>query len=120
MTNISLGPGTPVAITVTVKNRGKEPVSLQFSSGQKYDIEIRRGRDKKNEQVWLWSRGRMFIQALASVPIAAGKSLTFNEVFRPSAAGAPPLSPGYYTLSAYLTTMGRTPRPADSTVFRVK
>ena len=117
--------GDPVKITLTVKNTQKSDVALRFSSGQQYDIEIRRGKTKNGEKVWQWSEGRMFTMALISTKLAPGKSQTYLvtygvEVSPETGKAVPKLTPGTYTIVATITTMGRTPRPFGTTTFTVK
>ena len=112
-----------IPIVITVKNTSKQPVTLHFASGQKYDLELRKGKDAKRPLVWQWSRGRMFTEALSSVLLAQGKTLTFNDSYKPSnkpADNMPRLAPGHYTLTGVVTTMGSTPRPFGTTFLLIK
>jgi len=113
----------PIHITLTVKNPSRSAVRLPFSSGQKYDIEIRRGKGLNGERVWQWAKGRVFTEMLTQATVAPGKSLTFQETFAPNdktAEGVAPLAPGTYTVVGILTTSGRAPRPSGGTVITVK
>lgn len=115
----------PVKMTLTAKNTGKSKVSLNFSSGQRYDFVISRGKGASMQTVWKWSQNRMFPMMIDTVSLEAGKSLTFTETCAPGEKGAdgkpiPEMSPGTYTVSAILTTMGRTPRPMTSTTIQIK
>lgn len=116
-------PNAPIRITLTAKNPSRLAVRLPFSSGQQYEIEIRRGKGMKGEKVWQWSKGHMFIQMVTQESVAPGKSLTFKETFDPSdktETGVGPLAPGTYTVVGLLTTSGRAPRPSGGTVITVK
>lgn len=116
----------PIKITMTVKNRQKSAVTLQFSSGQRFDLEIRRGKNKNGEKVWQWAEGRMFTMALGSQTLKPTETMTFTttysqeEVTKTTGKAPPPLTAGTYTLFGTLTTMGRTPRPFGTTTFTVK
>lgn len=118
--------GEPIKITLLAKNTQKSDVSLQFSSGQMFDIEIRRGKDKNGEKVWQWAEGRMFTMALQSKTLTTNQSLTFQESYgskemeRANGKPAVKLTPGIYTLVGTITTMGRTPRPFGTTTITVK
>jgi hypothetical protein len=121
----SYGPKDPIKLTMTVKNPGKSPVRLMFTSGMKYDLEIRKGKTRNGASMWQWSRGRMFTQMISNTTLDAGKTLTFAEAYAPGERGAdgkpgPELEPGTYTATAVLATSGRTPRPMASTMFTVK
>ena len=53
-----------------VRNTGDEPVELQFRSSKAADIAVL----DDGEEVWRWSAGRMFTQALQSRTLAPGES----------------------------------------------
>jgi hypothetical protein len=115
----------PIKMTITAKNTQKSLVSLQFASGQQYDVEIRRGKNKNGEKVWQWSEGRMFTMAIINTRLAPGKTQTYNvtygsEVSPATGKAVPKLTPGTYTIFATLTTMGRAPRPYGTTTITVK
>jgi hypothetical protein len=110
----------PIKMTLTVKNTRKDPVTLHFASGQKYDIEIRQGKGRNGAKVWQWSRGMMFTQMVTAVTLAPGKKQTYTETYKPGDARMPPLTPGTYTVIAIVTTMGRDPRPYDMAPITVR
>jgi len=115
----------PIKLTLTVKNTKSMPVKLLFSSGMKYDFEIRKGKGTTGERVWQWSKGRMFIQMLQEVSLEPGKSLVFSETYTPGNKDGygkplPELAPGTYTGTGILAISGRMPRPMASVGFTVK
>lgn len=107
-------PGDVVSLTLSAKNPNKEPVTLQFSSGQKYDFEIRKGKDGKGAKVWHWAEDKMFTEAMSSRAVKGNEMLTFTE------KSAPITEKGTYWVQATVTTTGRTPRPFAVTTFVVK
>lgn len=115
----SYSPGQPVVITFVVKNASKAPITLSFSSAQRYDLEIR-SKDRKGPLLWQWSRGMVFAQSLGHEDVAAGKSLIYHVTLRPGDHGTPKLAPGNYSVVATLTSMPRTARPHASVEFAVK
>lgn len=60
-----------VEFAFTVTNAGDEPMSLEFRSGLGADIAVLRG----GAEVWRWSDGRLFTQALWSETLAPGESV---------------------------------------------
>ncbi len=117
-------PSDSVKITFSVKNKGTEEARLSFSDGQKFDLELRKGKDMKSEKLWQLSRGRMSIMMITSAKIAPGKLLTFSETFKPGAIGSdgkphPTLEPGLYSLTGILRTIGKTPRLTKTVTFKV-
>jgi hypothetical protein len=118
-------PTDPIKMTLTVKNTRKETVTLEFSSGQRYDFEIRRGKDGKGEIVWQWARGRMFAQMLTSTKLEPGKTLSFTETATKERIGPARWTPltlaaGVYTVTAKLTTMGLAPAPSVTKTITVR
>lgn len=121
----SYGPKDPIKLVLTARNAGKTAVKLMFSSGQKYDFEIRKGKTPSGERIWQWSAGRMFTQMVTWSTLQPSKSLTFTETFTPGETGpdgkpVKALDPGTYTATGIVATGGRTPRAMASTTFVVK
>jgi hypothetical protein len=115
----------PVKLTLTAKNTKTMSAKLMFTSGMKYDFEIRKGKAPNGEKVWQWSKGRMFTMMVQFVNLDPGKSLVFTETYTPGDKDAmgkplPELAPGTYTATGILAIGGRMPRPMATTVFTVK
>jgi hypothetical protein len=53
-----------------VVNAGRSPIELQFRSGKTADV----AAFEDGEEVWRWSTGRLFTQALQSWTLAPGES----------------------------------------------
>ena len=84
---------------LTVRNTGPQPVILQFNSGQRYDLVI---RDAKGDQIYQWSQGKFFTQALGRLELK-GEQLYLVEI--PLAdRGGRTYSEGRYTLEGWLAT----------------
>lgn len=98
--------GAPVVLTLTVTNPARSPVTLEFSSGQKYDFEVRRA----GQVVWRWAADRMFTQALTSLTLGPGERLSFSERWNQKDNQGQQVPAGTYEAVATLTTMGR-PQP---------
>jgi intracellular proteinase inhibitor BsuPI/copper amine oxidase-like protein len=99
----------PVVLTLTVTNAGRAPVTLQFSSGQKYDFEVRRA----GQVVWRWAAERMFTQALTSMTLAPGERKTFTETWKQVGNDGQAVPAGSYEVVATLTTMEK-PQPRSA------
>jgi hypothetical protein len=61
---------------ITLTNRSGETVELPFSSGQQFEVVVING---ENEEVYRYSEGRMFTQALTFIEIKAGEKLSWIE-----------------------------------------
>jgi len=66
--------GQPVTWALELENRGKDAVTLRFSSGKDGDVALRTG----GREVYRWSAHRLFSQALRELPLAAGARHTFR------------------------------------------
>ncbi|MDQ1514506.1 MAG: hypothetical protein QOE80_336 [Actinomycetota bacterium] len=66
--------GRPVTWRLEVENRGHEAVTLRFSSSKEGDVALRQG----DREVYRWSAGRLFSQALRELPLGPGAKHTFS------------------------------------------
>lgn len=66
--------GHPVTWRLEVENRGHETVALRFSSGKDGDVALHQG----DREVYRWSAGRLFSQALREVPLSPAATHTFR------------------------------------------
>lgn len=94
--------GEPVRAALEVINRSPESVRLTFSTGQRFDLSL---ENASGREVWRWSDGRLFIQALG------------EEVLKPSpgalrfdATIPAPRGQGRYTLHGQITATNLTLR----------
>lgn len=76
-------PGDTVSFVYTVANRSREPRTLRFRSGQRFDIEVAR-RPEPNARyakgaltLWQLSREMFFTLALGEMTFAPGETKTF-------------------------------------------
>jgi len=68
--------GSGVAFRFTVSNGTGGPVELTFRDGCRADFAVRRG---DGEEVWRWSEGRMFTQAVGHARLEPGEEAVFEE-----------------------------------------
>ena len=87
--------GEAIDITLTVTNGTDQAVTLEFMSGQRYDLII---RTAENQEVWRWGLTRGFIQMLGSEQLAPGAQKVYNHEFTGD------LSPGAYTIVGVLAS----------------
>jgi hypothetical protein len=69
------GPGQPVEVALRVRNGGSAPVSITFSSGQHFDLVVRRPR---GDEVWRWSHDKAFIQVFETATLRPGDVLAYQ------------------------------------------
>ena len=85
-------PGDTTAIQMTVANPFPQPVTLQFTSGQTYDLII---RDAKGNKVWQWSDGKVFTTGLTSRELKVAESYHVSARWTVPTGDAA-LAPGLY------------------------
>jgi len=74
-----------LAFTFRITNNAKKKLELVFPSGQTHEVVV---FDAVGEEVWRWSDGRMFTQALQNRVLAAGDTLTYEMIWSPREATA--------------------------------
>ncbi|HEY0635294.1 MAG TPA: BsuPI-related putative proteinase inhibitor, partial [Gammaproteobacteria bacterium] len=106
----SFGQGEPINIVLTIKNISAVHKTLSFNDGKLYDFAL---QNESGVEVWRWSNGYGFTQALTSYTIAPGETVTFTGQWdqRLSESG-PLLAPGNYTLQADDIGINVTPQQA--------
>jgi hypothetical protein len=72
--DVSIRDGVTLALHVT--NNDRKHVELLFPSGQTHDFAI---LDSTGKEIWRWSAGRLFTQALQNKVLESHESATFAE-----------------------------------------
>jgi hypothetical protein len=70
-----------VELVLHATNPTSDPVTLEFSSGQRYDFLI---LDAAGKTVWRWGQDQMFTQALGREVLAPGQGLQYRAVWNPA------------------------------------
>jgi hypothetical protein len=83
-----------VRFALDVSNESPKRVELDFPSGLTHDFIV---LDASGKEVWRWSAGRMFTQAMQNRLLDANDSATFSERWEGAV-------PGTYTLVAQLNS----------------
>ncbi len=65
-----------VELNLDIRNNTTKMVELQFASGQTHDFVV---EDAAGKEVWRWSAGRMFTQAMQNKLVKAKEVTTFSE-----------------------------------------
>lgn len=81
--SLSVSIANDVRLTLHFTNSTTAPLELRFPSGQTHDFVI---LDATGAEVWRWSAGRMFTQALQTRALVPGESITYEERWNPGDA----------------------------------
>lgn len=69
-----------VKVSLRVTNVADHAVEIDFPSGKTHDVVI---LDSTGHEVWRWSDGRMFTQAVRNTLLGANESVTYEETWNP-------------------------------------
>jgi hypothetical protein len=97
---LRLPAGRPVTFVLVAQNAGGEPARLTFPSGQPYDLVVVRD----GAEVWRWSAGRSFTQAVREETLGAGEQRIERIVWPATDGAGQPAPPGAYEARATLAT----------------
>lgn len=105
--------GEAVHMQLSLKNNAASERTLNFSSSQQYDLEV---RDAEGEQVWRWSDDRAFLQMLTELSLAPNQTHKVEEVWDQSSSSGAAVPPGRYTVKGYF--LGVDEKPAETLTIR--
>ncbi|QHT46017.1 hypothetical protein M662_05760 [Bacillus sp. SB49] len=71
--------GDAATFEFSLKNTGEDPVILGFTSGQKYEVEV---KNVSGETVYKYSDGQMFTQALTTEELAGGGTYQAEDTWK--------------------------------------
>ena len=91
---VTVDQGVNLALHVT--NKSGKRIELRFPSGQTHDFAI---LDAQGDEVWRWSEGRMFTQALQTRQLGDGETITYQDRWSGAALR------GRYTVVATLNSV---------------
>jgi hypothetical protein len=92
-TSAKVAVGSSVNFALHVTNVGDHRVEVNFPNGQTHEFVV---LDTLGREVWRWSSGRMFTQALQNREVGANETLSFTERWNPRGRH------GHYTALATL------------------
>lgn len=100
----SYRPGQPIAFHITLRNTGDTPVDLFFATGRRFDISV---STPAGDDIWRWSMGAYFTQAIQQYPLAPGAEETFTATWDQRLYGGGQAAPGPYQAVATIVTGDR-------------
>jgi len=98
----AFAPGEPVGIHFTVRNAAAGALGVMFTSGQRFDVIVRRSR---GDEVWRWSHDKAFIQVIQTATLLPQEALSFSVSWDQRDFQGRRVDPGTYDLIAVF--MGR-------------
>lgn len=101
--------GEIVPLSITVANSGKRPITLPFSTTQRFDFQIYRD----HRLVWKWSKGERFVRDASPVVLGPGEKVTFSATWSQISNNGVQVGPGNYSLVGFVNTLGRRPLIRD-------
>lgn len=79
-TSANVSVGQSVALSLHVTNLADHSVELDFPNGQTHDFIV---LDSAGHELWRWSSGRMFTQALQNKLLSSTETVTYEERWDP-------------------------------------
>ncbi len=71
--------GQSVLLVLQISNTASTAREITYPTGQTYDFVVRDG----DREIWRWSEGRAFSQAIRTETVGPGETLRFQEVWSP-------------------------------------
>jgi hypothetical protein len=99
------GAGESVDLVLEVHNAGESPRALEFATARTHDFAV---LDADGRELWRWSRGRLFAQALAEIELAPGETRRFAASWDKRDASGVLARPGRYQV---VGTLACSPSP---------
>ena len=85
-------------MTLLLKNCGDNPTHLFYPDSRRYEFVV---EDEGDQEVWRWSLGQTFAQALGEETIEPGESVTYTEVWDQRDQAGQPVPPGRYQIFGF-------------------
>lgn len=91
--------GEAVEFQMQLRNTGATAVSLEFSTGQEFDLTV---TNEAGLPVWRWAAGRFFTQAFRTITLRPGEQRSFTATWDQRADGGAAVTAGSYQAVAAL------------------
>lgn len=88
-----------MVIEVRLENTGEETLNFEFSTSQKYEIEI---SDEDGKVLYTYSKGKSFLQVLQNLALKPGESQVWTEKLN-AGKDEVELKPGSYKITSTIT-----------------
>ncbi|MCD5324716.1 MULTISPECIES: BsuPI-related putative proteinase inhibitor [Pontibacillus] len=105
-----------VAFDFALKNGNDKAINLDFSSGQQYEILV---KNENGEEVYRYSKGKSFTEAMVNEEIKPGKELAFKSEWNYKVDGKR-VQPGNYTAEITVMPMKLNGQTIEAKPFQVE
>ena len=89
--------GERIIMVLDITNEGQQPLTRRYTSGQMYDFVV---RDSLGQEVWRWSDGKGFTEAIEHQVFEAGETVFYRVEWNQVDNASEQIPPGSYTISA--------------------
>lgn len=89
--------GENIELTLVKINISNEPITLNYSSAQRFDFIARRNE----EIIWRWSQGRFFAQATKTITLKPEEALVYEESWNQENNQGQQISSGIYQIESW-------------------
>lgn len=90
--------GEPIPMTLTLINCSDQQTHLFYKDGQRYEF---MAEDAEGREVWHWSHGRAFTQAVGQETIEPGQTVVYAEIWDGRDDEGQPVEPGRYKIFGF-------------------
>lgn len=87
--------GEPISMTLAITNCEDGPVRRVYASGQQYDFVV---SDDQQRELWRWSHGKAFTQAIQEATFESGETVTYTETWTQTTNEDDQIAPGRYDI----------------------
>lgn len=94
--------GEPVGATLTVRAEGEAPLRVQFASGQRFDLIVRR----RGALIWRWAHDKAFTQMVQEATLRPGETLSFRASWPQVDLQGRRVEPGEYEIVGVFLARG--------------
>jgi hypothetical protein len=98
------GLGEEVEMTLRLTNCGDNEATLYFATGQRYEFIV--ANSETGEELWRWSDGQSFTQALDEQVLANGEVVEYTETWPQTNTAGEQVPEGRYKISGFSVGCG--------------
>jgi hypothetical protein len=90
--------GDAISMALSLTNCDNRQARIFYTDGQRYEFIV---KDEENREIWRWSQGMVFTQALGEEALEPGATVTYTEVWDQRDQNGEQVEPGRYEISGF-------------------